>query len=125
MLTVVSGAVARLTLDHTQLVVNEQGTGHTQQWDNMTFQNFPTTANSEILFHVTAIGGAATPRNITVNTTTLQTTLGSGGTYVKAVSSNGFGLNLIMNNSNDTAGGPARSNPPNQTTVAGATVLWQ
>jgi hypothetical protein len=124
-LTAVSGAVARLVLDHTQLVVNEQGTGRAQQWDNLTFQNFPTTATSEIFFNVTAVGGAATPRNITVNSTTVQTSLGSGGTYVKAVSSNGFGLNLIMNGSNDPTGGPSRSNPPFGQTVGGATIIWQ
>jgi hypothetical protein len=124
-LTTVSGAVARLVLDHTQLVVNEQGSGHAQQFDNMTFQNFPTTATGEILFNVTAVGGAAAARTITVNTTTVQTSLGTGGLYVKAVSSNGFGLNVVMSGSNDATGGPSRSNPPFGQTVAGATIIWQ
>ena len=51
--------------------------------------------------------------------------LGAGGLYAKAVSSNGFGLNLVINGSNDPTGGPSRSNPPFGQTVAGATIIWQ
>jgi hypothetical protein len=60
-----------------------------------------------------------------LNTTTVQTSLGAGGLYVKAVPSNGFGLNVVMSGSNDATGGPLRSNPPIGQTVAGATIIWQ
>jgi hypothetical protein len=124
-LTTVSLSVNKLTLDNTSMVVNEQGTGHAQQFDFVTYQGFPTTANSVILLNVTAVGGAAAPRSIIVNNTTVQTSLGAGGLYAKAVSSNGFGLNLVINGSNDPTGGPSRSNPPFGQTVAGATIIWQ
>jgi hypothetical protein len=124
-ITTVSLSVNKLILDNTSMVLNEQGTGHAQQFDFVTYQGFPTTANSAILLNVTAVGGAAAPRTITINSTTVQTSLGTGGLYAKAVSSNGFGLNLVINGSNDPTGGPSRSNPPFGQTVAGATIIWQ
>ena len=64
--TVRSVAVTGLTVDNAKMVVNENGTGQAEQFDNVTFQNFPTTATSDILLSVTGPGAALAPRTIHV-----------------------------------------------------------
>jgi hypothetical protein len=49
-----------LTVDNTTIVVDENGRGQAQQFDNVTFQNFPTTGVSMLQF--IGPGGAAAPR---------------------------------------------------------------
>jgi hypothetical protein len=109
LLTAKQWQIQGLQVDHVQMVLNEGTTGLAQTFNGVSFQGFPTTTNTETLITVTAAGGALAPRTLTFNTTTLQTTLGAGGFYVKVASSNGLGLNLIMAGSNDPTGGISRS----------------
>ncbi|MBK9692374.1 MAG: hypothetical protein IPO73_11920 [Gemmatimonadetes bacterium] len=81
-------------------------------FDDVVFQGFPTAPTSVALIDVTAVGSGAAARTIQFNNTQLQTTLGSGGLYVRVASSNPFAVNLIMNGSNDPTGGPPRPGPP-------------
>jgi hypothetical protein len=125
-LSVKSVGVQGLTVDNAPIIIDEQGVGVAEQFDNVTFQNFPTTGTTMLSF--TGPGGAASPRNMTFDTVNFQSLpVGAGNVYVKLVSSS-FGLNLTMLNSNQSpqqgGNGPANSNPPNQTTVSGATILW-
>ena len=61
-----------------------------QQFDNVTFQNFPTTGVSMLQF--IGPGGAAAPRNLTFNNVSFQSLpLGAGNLYVTLTSSNGSG----------------------------------
>jgi len=113
------------TVDHLQMALVEGATGLTQTFNGVTFSGFPTTATAEVLLDVSAVGSAAANRPITFNNVTVQTSLGSGGLYARLVSSNGLGVTLTMNASNDPTGGPSRSNPPFGTTVAGARIVWQ
>jgi hypothetical protein len=115
-----------LTVDNTTIVVDENGRGQAQQFDNVTFQNFPITGVSMLQF--IGPGGAAAPRNLTFNNVSFQSLpVGAGNLYVTLISSNGFGLNLTMQGSNRPARGrkrPYPSNPPNETTAGGATIFW-
>ena len=120
-------AVQALTVDNATIVVDENGTGQAQQFDNVTFQNFPTTGVSMLQF--IGPGGAAAPRNLTFNNVSFQSLpVGAGNLYVTLISSNGFGLNLTMQGSNQGRQGGGNglnlSNPPNETTVGGATIFW-
>jgi hypothetical protein len=122
-----SVSVPGLTLDNARMVINENGVGQAEQFDNVTFQNFPTAGTTMLSF--TGPGGAAAPRNLTFNTVNFQTLpVGAGNSYVTLSSSNGFGLNLTMQGSNQgrIAGGNGvtNSNPPNEQAVNGATILW-
>jgi hypothetical protein len=53
---------------------------------------------------------------------------GAGNLYVTLTSSNGFGLNLTMQGSNQGRQGGGNglnlSNPPNETIVGSATIFW-
>jgi hypothetical protein len=74
-------------------------------------------------------GGAAAPRNLTFNNVSFQSLpVGAGSLYVTLTSSNGFGLNLIMQGSNQGRQGGGNGltlgNPPNEATVCGATIFW-
>jgi alpha-tubulin suppressor-like RCC1 family protein len=127
-LTVRQLQVSGLIADNTSIILDEQGTGLVQQFDNVTFQNLPSVG--ALPLSVTGVGGAAAPRTITFNAVNFPTlATGAGNLYVKLTSSNGFGLTLRMLGSNQgigaLGGGPALSDPPNQTPVAGATILWQ
>jgi alpha-tubulin suppressor-like RCC1 family protein len=122
-----SVSVPGLTLDNARMVINENGVGQAEQFDNVTFQNFPTAGTTMLSF--TGPGGAAAPRNLTFNTVNFQTLpVGAGNSYVTLTSSNGFGLNLTMQGSNQgrIAGGNGvtNSNPPNEQAVNGATIFW-
>jgi hypothetical protein len=119
--------IQALSVDNTTIVVDEKGTGQAQQFDNVTFQGFPTTGATMLSF--TGVGGAATPRNLTFTNVTFQLLpVGAGNLYVTLISSNGFGLNLTMQGSNQGRQGGGNgltlSNPPNETTVGGATIFW-
>jgi alpha-tubulin suppressor-like RCC1 family protein len=120
-------AVQALTVDNSTIVVDENGTGQGQQFDNVTFQNFPTTGVTMLQF--IGPGGAAAPRNLTFNNVSFQSLpVGAGNLYVTLISSNGFGLNLTMQGSNQGRQGGGNgltlSSPPNETTVGGATIFW-
>ncbi len=111
--------VTGLVVDNGQMVLNEQGTARAQQFDNVTFQNNTTST----MLDVTAVGAALAPRTIQFNNTTVP--FGGTNLYVQLTSSNGLGVTVVMNGSNNPTGGPSRSNPPFGTTVGGARILWQ
>ena len=102
-------SVTGLIVDNAPMVLNEGATGSIQVFDDVVFQGFPTAPTSVALIDVTAVGSGAAARTIQFNNTQLQTTLGSGGLYVRVASSNPFAVNLIMNGSNDPTGGASRS----------------
>lgn len=115
-----------LNLVNTPLVVNEQGTLRSQQFDRAVFSGFPTTATSAILLDMTMVGTVVTPRPVTFTAPTVQTSLGAGGLYARLVSSNGpQSVTVTINGSNDPTGGPSRSNPSFGSTVNGARIVWQ
>ncbi len=113
------------SIDHLQMALVEGATGLAQTFNGVTFSGFPTTATTEVLLDLSAAGSALANRPIQFNNVNVQTTLGSGGLYARLVSSNGLGVTLTMNASNDPTGGPSRSDPPFGTTVAGARIVWQ
>ena len=123
--TAVALSVNKLILDNAPMILDEQGTVRAQQFDNVIFQNFPTVANTTILMNMTMVGSALATRSFTINTPTVQTSLGSGGLYAQLMSSNGFGITVTIAGSNDPTGGPSRSNPPFGNTVNGARIVWQ
>jgi hypothetical protein len=115
-----------LILDNTPLVVNEQGTIRSQQFDRAVFSGFPTVATSAILLDLTLVGTNVTPRPVTFTAPTVQTSLGTGGLYARLVSSNGpQAVTVTISGSNDPTGGPSRSNPSCGSTVNGASIVWQ
>jgi fibronectin-binding autotransporter adhesin len=118
--TVMSLNVDSLVFDNAPLIVNEQGTIRSQLFDRGIFQGFPTTATSAVLIDFTGVGTSVTQRQVQFNTTTLQTSLGSGGLYVRVTSSNALGLRLTMAGSNDPTGGFSRSQALN-----GAQIQYQ
>jgi hypothetical protein len=117
--TVSTGSTTSLVLDNAPLIVDEQGTIRSQTFDRALFQGFPTGATTAVLMDLTMVG-TSVQRQVTFNNTALQTSLGSGGLYVRVTSSNGLGLKLIMNASNDPTGGFSRSQ-----TVNGAVIQYQ
>jgi hypothetical protein len=114
-----------LILDNTPLIVHEQGTIRSQQFDRAQFINFPTGATSAILMDMTMVGTAVTPRPITFTAPTVQTSLGTGGLYARLLSSNALLVTVTISGSNDPTGGPSRSNPSFGNTVNGARIVWQ
>lgn len=109
-----------LIFDNAPLIINEQGTIRSQQFDRAQFQNFPTNAT---LLDMTMVGTALTPRSVVFNNDTFQTSVTN--LYAKLVSSNALGVTVTINASNDPTGGPSKSNPPFGTTVNGARIVWQ
>jgi hypothetical protein len=123
--TAISLAVTRasgtsLVLDNAPLIVNEQGTIRTQQFDRALFQGF---AASATLMDMTMVGTALTPRAVGFQAPFVQTSVTN--LYAKLVSSNGLGITVTISGSNDPTGGPSKSNPPFGTTVNGARIVWQ
>ncbi len=111
--------VTRLLVDQVPLTIDEAGTLLAQQFDNVTFQNDTTST----LLSLSLVGTALAPRTVTFNTMTVP--FGGSNTYVQLVSSNGQGVTVVINGSNNPTGGPSRSNPSFGTTVNGARILWQ
>jgi len=111
--------VSRLTVDQLPLVIDEQGSIRLQQFDNVTFQNDTTST----LLSLSLVGTALLPRTVTFNSTTVP--FNGSNTYVQLVSSNGLGVTVVINGSNNPTGGPSRSNPAFGSTVNGARILWQ
>ncbi len=112
--------VTGLTVDNAPMILNENGLQSTQVFDNVAFQGFPTTANSSVLIDVTAQGNATGGRFIDIHSTQLQTSLGTGGLYLRAQSGNGIGYTLRMIGSNDPTGGFSRSQA-----IAPVTIQYQ
>jgi hypothetical protein len=110
-----------LQVTNMPMVLDEGGVARGQQFAGVTFAGFPTTPNGVALIDVTGVGAALAPRTMTFTGTQLQTSLGAGGQYLRVSSSNLQGLTVIMSGSNDTAGGPARS----QALTSGAAFVWQ
>ena len=88
------------------------------QFDNITFQGAPVDGFTQL--QVTAPGGALAPVILTFNNLTFTPlTTGNTGLYIDGTSSNGLGLNLVVNGSN-VVNGPAFSSGG-----TGVTVIWQ
>ncbi len=113
--------VQGLTVDNAPLILNDQG-GVTLNhvFNGVTFQGFPTTPTSVALMDITAFGSAAGGKFIDLNNTQLQTTLGTGGLYLRAASGNGIGYTVRVISSNDPTGGASRSQA-----IAPASILYQ
>jgi hypothetical protein len=120
--------VTGLTVNNAPMILNEAGTILSQTFDGVTFQGFPITGTTDILMDLSLVGINSAPRTITFNTTTLQTTLGAGGLYVRArTEGSPQFFNVVMSGSNvgGTGGdGPTRSDPANQQSVNGAQITW-
>jgi hypothetical protein len=101
--------VQALTVDNAPMVLNEGTTGLAQTFNGVAFQGFPITTTTAILIDVTAAGSSVSARTIQFNGTQLQMSLGTGGLYLRAASSNAVGYTLIMAGSNDPTGGFSRS----------------
>jgi hypothetical protein len=105
-------------LDDVQMVLDEQGTAQTQQFDNVTFQNYPT-SNARLL-QVTAVG-AAGPRQLTFSGVTFPSPALPGGQnnlYVSTTSSNALPYQLNIGATNvDAATGPGFTSAGGPTTV--------
>jgi hypothetical protein len=116
--------IAKLLVDDAPIIIDEQGTAADENFSNVTFQSFVgNTDNPPTLLSVTGPGGDR-PAFITDNVNFQE----SGGslTYVRLVSSDGAPFTLTMNGSNraECGDGAFYSDPPNETTVSGATILW-
>ncbi len=111
--------VTRLTVDQVPISIDELGVILPQQFDNVTFQNDTTST----LLDLKLVGAALAPRTVTFNSSTFS--FNGSNLYVQLVSSNGLGVTVVINGSNNPTGGPSRSNPPFGNTVAGARILWQ
>jgi hypothetical protein len=127
-LTVRRVQVSGLVVDNAPIIVNEQGAFSTENFSNVTFQGFPTTGTT--MLSITGPGGtlAARPAFTTTNVNFQALPVGAGNLYVNLVSSNAGFFTLTMVGSNQSpqlsGNGPTLSNPPNQTTVNGATINW-
>jgi hypothetical protein len=108
-LTARQWSIQSLTVDNLQMVLNEGTTALPHTFNGVLFQGFPTATTSAILIDVSAAGLVSGGRFIDFNGTQLQTTLGPGGLYVRAASSNAIGYTLRMIGSNDPTGGFTRS----------------
>jgi hypothetical protein len=119
-LTVHQLLVNEFIADNLTIALDEQ-TVLLEQFDFVTFQNMPTTGALAI-----SVSGAGGNRNIVfaqINFPTLP--VGAGNLYVKLVSTNGQLFQLNMQNSNQGGGtGAVLSDPPGETTVNGAQVIW-
>lgn len=110
------------TFDNLQVQTPADGSVTFTQFDNVTFQNAQLDSFTQL--QVTAPGGALAPVTLTFNNLTFTPlAAGNTGLYLDGTSSNGLGLNLVVNGSS-VANGPAFSNPPNQQSANGVTVLW-
>lgn len=109
-----------LIFDNAPLIINEQGTIRTQQFDRAQFTGFPTNAT---LLDMTMVGTSLAARNVVFNNVSFQTSVTN--LYAKLVSSNTQGITVTMQSANDPTGGPSKSNPPFGNTVAGARIVWQ
>ncbi|MEO8201706.1 MAG: hypothetical protein ABI679_14350, partial [Gemmatimonadota bacterium] len=109
-----------LVLNFAPLVVNEQGTIRSQQFDRVSFSGYSAGAT---LMDMTMVGASVTPRPITFNGLALQTS--GAGLYAKLVSSNSQFVTVTINGSDDPTGGPSKSNPSFGSTVNGARIVWQ
>ena len=124
--TVTAGALSvdGLKLDNAPFIWNEP-VASAAQFDNVQFVNFSGTVTQ---FKATVFGGAAAPRNVTLKNLVFTHVTSAPGLYVDLASANSFGINLIMQGASESpqlgGNGPTFSNPPNQTSVGGATVLW-
>jgi hypothetical protein len=108
-----------LILDNAPLILNEQGTIRSQQFDRAQFQGFPTNAT---LLDMTMVGTGA--RSVVFNNVSFQTSVTN--LYARLVSSNAPSLvTVTMQSANDPTGGPSKSNPPFGNTVNGARIVWQ
>ncbi len=112
-----------LVIDNGTVIVDEQNVPQAQQFDNVTFQGL-TAPGSAGLLTLAAVGDNVTPRTVTFTGVNFPV-VDPGSTYVGLVSSNSESVTVAMQGSNRVAVGAASSNPPNGTTVSGATVLWQ
>ena len=123
-LTVTAAAVTSLLADNARIFIDEQGVGQPQQFDNVTFQNLP--SSGALPLSASLVGASLAPRSVTftnVNFPVLP--VGAGNLYAKLTSSNAQGITLILSGSNRITQGPPLSDPPNGTTVNGARILWQ
>jgi hypothetical protein len=111
--------VSRMLIDQVPMTIDELGTALPQQFDNVTFQNDTTST----LLSLSMVGAALAPRTVTFNGWTLS--FNGSNSYVQLVSSNGLGVTVVVNGSNNPTGGPSRSIPSFGSTVNGARVLWQ
>jgi hypothetical protein len=102
------------------LIVNEQGTIRSQQFDKAQFIGFPSSAT---LLDMTMVGTTVTPRPVQFNNVSFQTSVTN--LYARLVSSNTQFVTVTMQSSNDPTGGPSKSNPSFGTTVNGARIVWQ
>jgi hypothetical protein len=119
-LSITTALTTSLIFDNAPLIVNEQGSFRSQQFDKAQFTGFPTNAT---LLDMTMVGTVAVPRPLQFNNVSFQTTVTN--LYARLVSSNSQFVTVTMNASNDPTGGPSRSNPPFGTTVNGARIVWQ
>ncbi|MBP6668421.1 MAG: hypothetical protein KA180_03155, partial [Gemmatimonadales bacterium] len=121
--------VQGLTIDNAPMILDEQGVIFPHAFNGVSFTGFPTTGAQ--VMSITGVGSdiGLRPAFSPTNVDFAGLPIGAGNLYVKLTSSNAQAFILTMINSNQriAAGGngPTLSNPPNQTTVAGAQILWQ
>jgi hypothetical protein len=124
--TVTTGvlSVNGLKLDNAPLIWNESAAGAVQ-FDNVQFVNFPGNVTQ---FKASAFGAALLTRSITMTGLTFTHLAAAPGLYVDLTSANLLGVTLTLSGASESpqvgGNGPTFSNPPNQTTVNGARVLW-
>jgi fibronectin-binding autotransporter adhesin len=109
-----------LILNNAPLIVDEQGTIQAQTFNRASFTGFPASAT---LVDMNLVGTTVTPRPVTFNNVTFQTSVTN--LYARLVSSNSQFVTVTMQSANDPTGGPSKSNPPFGTTVNGARIVWQ
>jgi hypothetical protein len=119
-LAITTPLTTSLVFDDTPLIVNEQGTIRSQQFDKAQFIGFPSSAT---LLDMTMVGTTVTPRPVQFNNVSFQTSVTN--LYARLVSSNTQFVTVTMQSSNDPTGGPSKSNPSFGTTVNGARIVWQ
>jgi hypothetical protein len=109
-----------LIADNVTIALDEQ-TVLAEQFDNVTFQNLPTTG--ALGLSVSGAGGNRNELFRLLNFPSLP--VGAGNIYVRLISTNGQPFTLNIQDSNQGGGtGAALSDPPDETTVNGALVIW-
>jgi len=120
--------VTGLSVNNARMILDEQGVPAAETFSNVTFSGFPTSGTT--MMDVTGPGNDVAPRP-TVTTTNINfqsLATGAGNLYIKLTSTNSQAFTMNMTGSNQSplvaGNGPSLSDPPNQTTVAGARISW-
>ncbi|MEO8636640.1 MAG: hypothetical protein ABI587_15290 [Gemmatimonadales bacterium] len=112
--------VSGLLVNNAPIVIDEQGSASTETFSNVTFQGFPGTNTTMLMFLGPGGTVSARPLITTDNITFQSLGIGANNFYVDITASSGIFITFNMNGSNQGAG--AGGNGPTLTKTTGGTV---